>query len=250
MLMHKSVDIGKEWDEASEPWVDFVRRGKDYFRDELNNPAFFKLIGEVKGKAILDLACGEGYNSRILAKKGGKVIGIDISEKLIEFARQEEVRKRLKIRYYVMDACRIGFPENSFDLITCFMALQDIWNFEKAISQVARVLNNGGKFIFSIPHPCFETMTVNVRRINATERYFGVVRHHIQWDMKRLANQFTTTAFHRTLTDYSNALYKNKLFISRFIEPKPTPRGLRKYPPLRKILLRPQSIVIESVKLA
>lgn len=55
----------KEWDEASEPWADFVREGKDYFRDEMNNPAFFKVIGNVRGKHVLDLSCGEGYNTRI-----------------------------------------------------------------------------------------------------------------------------------------------------------------------------------------
>jgi len=247
--VRKSESIGREWDDASESWADFVRKGKDYYRYELNNPAFFELIGEVKGKTILDLACGEGYNTRILAKKGGKIIGIDTSRKLIEFARQEEEREKLNIRYYVMDACNMDeFPENCFDLVTCFMALQDIRDYEKAVSQVARVLNNAGRFVFSIPHPCFETMMAKGRGIGATERYFGAARYPIQWNMKRLAKPFKTTAFHRTLTDYSNALHKNKLFISRFIEPKPTLRGLRKYPPLRKVLLRPQSIVIESVK--
>lgn len=57
--MRKSESIGREWDDASESWADFVREGKDYYRDELNNPASFELIGEVKGKTILDLACGE-----------------------------------------------------------------------------------------------------------------------------------------------------------------------------------------------
>jgi len=154
--VRKSESIGREWDDASESWVDFVRRGKDYYRDELNNPPFFELIGEVKGKAILDLACGEGYNTRILAKKGGKVIGIDISRKLIEFARQEEERERLNIRYYVMDACRMDkFRENGFDLVTCFMALQDIRNYEKAVSQLARVLNNGGEICLFHPPSVF-----------------------------------------------------------------------------------------------
>jgi ubiquinone/menaquinone biosynthesis C-methylase UbiE len=67
----------KEWDEAAESWVDFVRQGKDYYRDELNNPATFKLIGNVKGRLVLDLACGEGYNTRILAEKGAKMVGVD-----------------------------------------------------------------------------------------------------------------------------------------------------------------------------
>ena len=56
----------KEWDVAAESWVDFVRQGTDYFRDELNNPGMFHLIGNVKGLLVLDVACGEGYNDRTL----------------------------------------------------------------------------------------------------------------------------------------------------------------------------------------
>ena len=83
----------KEWDEAAESWVDFVRQGKDYYRDELNNSAFFRLIGNVKGRLVLDLACGEGYNTRILAKKGAKVVGIDFSAKLMRLRESKKQRR-------------------------------------------------------------------------------------------------------------------------------------------------------------
>jgi ubiquinone/menaquinone biosynthesis C-methylase UbiE len=49
------------WNKSAEAWVDFVRTGKDYDREELNNPAMFKMLGNIKGKKILDLACGDGY---------------------------------------------------------------------------------------------------------------------------------------------------------------------------------------------
>ena len=88
--MRRKESIEKEWNDAAESWADFVRKGKDYYRDELNNPATFKLIGDVRGRLVLDLACGEGYNTRILARKGAKVTGVDFSEKLIELAKREE----------------------------------------------------------------------------------------------------------------------------------------------------------------
>ena len=89
--MSKKGRIRKEWNDAAESWEDFVRTGKDYHRDQINNPAAFNLIGNVKGLKVLDLACGEGYNTRILARKGAKVIGIDFSEKLVELAKKEEL---------------------------------------------------------------------------------------------------------------------------------------------------------------
>ena len=85
--------IRKEWNDAAESWVDFVRKGKDYYREGLNNPAAFELIGDVTGLTVLDLACGEGFNTRILASKKAKVIGIDFSEEMIESATQEEKKE-------------------------------------------------------------------------------------------------------------------------------------------------------------
>jgi hypothetical protein len=51
----------RDWDEAAQTWLDFVRKGEDYHRDELNNPATFELIGNTKGQTLLDMTCGEGW---------------------------------------------------------------------------------------------------------------------------------------------------------------------------------------------
>jgi len=237
------------WDVAAEGWVDFVRTGKDYYRESLNNPATFKLIGNVKGKKVLDLACGEGYNTRILAREGAKVIGVDCSKRLIDLAEAEERKESLGIRYHRMDANRLkDLSDGLFDLVTCFMALQDIEDYEGAVAEVARVLKQDGRFVFSIPHPCFEKMVVNGVRTNAAERYFEKIRYPIEWNMERLTRHFKTISFHRTLTDYSLALARTGLFISRLVEPQPTREAVRKHPTLRDELIRPQSIIFESIK--
>jgi len=249
MGLLRKEGVKSQWDQAAIAWVDFVRRGKDYYRDELNNPAAFSLIGDIQDKVVLDLACGEGYNTRILAREGANVVGVDFSKQLIEYARQSEAREKLGITYYVIEAANLkGFLRNHFDLVTCFMALQDIENHEQTVAEVARVLKSKGRFILSIPHPCFETIVRNRKRVSASQRYFGVVKYAIDWDMERLAKPFKTASFHRTLTDYSAVLFKNKLCVSRFIEPQPTKQGLQKHPALRKILIRPQSIIFESIK--
>jgi SAM-dependent methyltransferase len=238
-----------QWDDAAESWVDFVRKGKDYYRDELNNPATFRLIGNVRNKLVLDLACGEGYNARILARQGAKVVGVDFSKKLVELARIEEEKEKLGIDYQIGDASDLSsFPSNYFDLVACFMALQDIENYEKAVSEVARVLKNKGRFVFSIPHPCFEMVSDKGNRISTHARYFGAGEDSVQWKMDRLLKPFKTTAFHRTLTDYFTVFHKNRLLVKRLVEPQPTKRGTKKHPPLKEVLLRPQSIVMEVVK--
>ena len=123
-FMIKEDNVKKEWNEAAESYSNFIRQGKDYYKDELNNPATFKLIGNVKGKKILDLACGEGNNARLLAKKEALVVGIDFSERLIDLARQLEIKEKLDITYHVLNAANMEkLPRNNFDLVTCFMAL-------------------------------------------------------------------------------------------------------------------------------
>jgi len=241
--------IRNEWNKTVESWMDFVRDGKDYYRDELNNPAAFRLIGNVKARLVLDLACGEGCNTRILARKGAKVTGVDFSERMIALAKQEETREKLGIHYLLADASDLSeLPSNHFDIVTCFMSLQDIENFEEAVFEVAKVLKHGGRFVFSIPHPCFETLSVKGKRINASTRYFGRIKYPIHWDMERLRKPFRTTSFHRTLTDYFEALRRSKLLVSRLVEPRPARKGLEKHPPLRQVLLKPQSVIIECTK--
>jgi len=249
VIYKRKDDVANVWDAAAEGWVDFVRTGKDYWRDGVNNPATFRLIGNVKGKTVLDLACGEGYNTRLLARKGAKVTGIDHSQKLIGLARMEERKEPLGIRYLRMSASRLtGVSDASFDLVTCFMALHDIENYEDAVAEVARVLKHGGRFVFSIMHPCFEDMVVNGVRINAAERYFNKTQHVIEWKMERLTKPFKTVSFHRSLTDYSLVLAKSGLLISRLVEPRPTKEAMRKHPNLREVLVKPQSIVFETTK--
>jgi ubiquinone/menaquinone biosynthesis C-methylase UbiE len=262
-------DLAREWDDATTSWVDFVREGKDYFRNEMNGPAAFRIIGKVKNKDVLDLSCGEGYNTRMLARKGARVVGVDFSRKMIRQARQSEKGDKLGIKYYVSDATDLKeFKSKSFDVVTCIMALMDIERYEDAISEVARVLKRNGRFVFSMTHPCFEygdkTKGVSIGKWKDEEmtdnsaekkeghleiyRYFGIAKSEVPWNMKRLVKPFKTTSFHRTLTDYFQALHKNGFVVSRLFEPKPTARSASKYPALKKHMRIPHSIIIEAVK--
>jgi ubiquinone/menaquinone biosynthesis C-methylase UbiE len=267
--MVQGDDITSQWNEAAEPWTDFVREHKDFYREEMNNPAFFRLAGNVKGKKTLDLACGEGFNTRILARKGARVVGVDSSERLIHFAKRLENKTKLGIEYHVSDAADLRqFASDHFEVVTCFMALMDIENYREAIRETARVLKRNGRFIFSIVHPCFEwdDVTANGQHIGEWKyeegkrssarralhyeitRYFGQLKLISSWDMKRLKRPFVTTTFHRTLTDYVQALFASGLLVRRLVEPRPTKKGISEHPNLRKHTRIPQSIIIEAVK--
>jgi len=208
----------------------------------------FQLIGKVKNLQVLDVACGEGYNTRLLAGKGAKVTGIDFSKKLIASAILQEEKDPQGIDYFVLDSSDLSrFAAESFDLVTCFMSLMDIQDLPGTIGEIARVMKNDGRFVFSITHPCFEYNSDN-QRLERTEKYFENRADKVQWNMERLLKPFQTISFHRSLTDYSHTLNKHGLLIRRMVEPKPTRKGLKQFPPLKRILSTPHSIVMEIVK--
>src|SRR5262249_12815031 len=118
--------------------------------------ALLRLIGDVTGLQLLDLACGHGRLARELARRGGRVVGVDISEALLAKARAREAASPLQICYVDAD---VATPEalagKIVDAVGCSFGLSDIDDLDGAIATVARVLRLGGFFAFSIVHPCF-----------------------------------------------------------------------------------------------
>ena len=92
--MDGNETLSEKRDKADESWADFVRKGKYFYRDHLTAPAFLQLLGCVREKEMLDLACDEGVNARLLARKGAKVTAVDFSRKLKALAIQRDKKKR------------------------------------------------------------------------------------------------------------------------------------------------------------
>lgn len=119
-------EVGRHWDENAEAWTELVRAGYDHYRDGLNTPAFLEMLPEVEGLSGLDVGCGEGHNTRLLARRGARVTGIDISGTFVRHAKEEEEREPRGIRYERASAVGLPFEEASFDFVTAFMSLMDI----------------------------------------------------------------------------------------------------------------------------
>lgn len=260
-------NIKRQWDVASEIFVEFVRSGKNYYSEFLNYPALERMVGDVKGKRVLDLGCGEGSTSRLLARAGADVTGIDISEGLIEAALDEEDRNPLGIRYIASDAADLPMLESgTFDLAVCYMAMMDIRDYDKAISEASRLLKDGGRFVIVMEHPCFTASRIlDGKAVSGWEtrvledgskeylRYWveDYLKRHsytFEWRHDRLSGSFETTGFHRTLSDYVKALSRNGFVITDLDEPQPVEGGVRAHPPMKKHYRVPQSIAIGAIK--
>jgi ubiquinone/menaquinone biosynthesis C-methylase UbiE len=112
-------------------------------------PSFLNFLGKVKGKKVLDLACGGGYLTRKIREKGARVVGCDISRKMIEVAKKNEMMNKMGIDYFVADASKLGKIDN-FDVVTAGFLLHyspDKETLSKMCRNIYRNLKEDGRFV-------------------------------------------------------------------------------------------------------
>jgi SAM-dependent methyltransferase len=130
--------------------------------DYTARPAVLKLCEPYRDARVLDLGCGEGYCARQLRKSGaGDVLGIDLSSGMIDAAQREEATRPLGIRYRQGDAQSLAeLGGEQFDLVVAVFLFNylDCDAMTRCMREVFRVLEPGGKFVFSVPHPSFPYM--------------------------------------------------------------------------------------------
>ena len=148
-------DAGRLWNDSAASWTKLARAGYDTYRDHLNTPAFFQMLPNVAGLSGLDIGCGEGHNTRLLARRGAGMTAVDIAEVFIAHATQAETDQPLGIDYRVASAVELPFADATFDFATGFMSFMDIPETARVVSEAYRVLKSGGFLQFSIAHPCF-----------------------------------------------------------------------------------------------
>jgi SAM-dependent methyltransferase len=133
----EAPDTRKLWNANARAWTELSRAGFDVYRDLVNTPAFFAMLPAVSGLVGLDLGCGEGHNTRLLAARGADVVALDLSEYFIESAAAENQRG---IRFVLGDGAHLPFRSSTFDFATAFMSLMDVGKPERALQEVSRVL--------------------------------------------------------------------------------------------------------------
>src|SRR5437660_1115587 len=152
-LIMDRKQVAQYWEGNADAWSKLSRTGHDPYRDALNTPAFLAMLPPVSGLLGLDVGCGEGSNTRQVARLGAKMSAIDIAPTFVQHA--QAVDDGLKIEFRVGDAMALPFADATFDFVTAFMCLMDMPEQPQAFREAARVLRPGGFLQFSILHPCF-----------------------------------------------------------------------------------------------
>lgn len=157
-LQWANEETRRAWNANAAFWDERMGEGND-FVDVLIWPSTERMLALQPGERVLDIACGNGLTSRRVAAMGAEVVGIDFAQELIARARERTTQQADRITYCVMDAtdeaALLTLGEGWFDAALCNMALFDMAEIEPLMSVLPRLLRPGGRFVFSVIHPCF-----------------------------------------------------------------------------------------------
>jgi ubiquinone/menaquinone biosynthesis C-methylase UbiE len=231
----------------------------DLWHRALIDPTVLRVLGDVAGARVLDLACGNGYLARHLARQGAAVTAVDASESMIERARGREAAEPLGISYHLTDAAHLdALADRAFDVVLCNMALMDIADAARAIGEMGRVLGPGGRLVASLSHPCFdvpgessawltEQMDWSTTLWRKVRRYRQTFEAPIPWQGP--VEGWTTPAYHRPLSWYVQALRAAGFALTALEEPEPTEEFLVASPSGPWIAEVPLHLVIEATRI-
>ncbi len=211
----------------------------DFGREHLLNPALFTLLGDVHRLRVLDAGCGQGYLARLLAERGARVTGMEPAAHGYAFAFEEERRRPLGVEYLQVDLTRpFGF-EGAFDAVVANMVFMDIPDYQAAMRHCIMALRPGGRFVFSLLHPCFEEASSAW-----PAQHYVAVREYLE---PHRFEQDHTFGFHRPLSHYLNLVIDTGCRIERVIEPR-LPPELAGSPVYERNVHVPSYIVIGARK--
>ena len=134
--------IAKQYQESRHPNTAFFLY--------IEEPTYFNMLGDITGKSILDLGCGEGIHARNFKKKGaGRVVAVDISEGMLTLGKEQEAKEPLGIEYILSDMEGLGIV-GSFDVVTAAYSLNHAKTKEQLLAMCQTIYDNlkpEGRFV-------------------------------------------------------------------------------------------------------
>ncbi len=215
------------WNELASWWDEEYQEDDLYHRTFLF-PTITKWVDAKKGMRILDVGCGNGALARLFAKAGAEVVAVDFSDVFIE--KSKERSKEFTIDYRVIDATdeeqlNTLIDSKKFDCIVSSMVLHDMPTIEPLINTLPKLLKNSGIFIFSVPHPCFNSGLVDIEDLkeNMKQKKLLLPNRYIHSEtfeiLSKPGQPVKQICFHRPLSELFNTLFTAGFVMNGFVEP-------------------------------
>ena len=205
------------------------KEGSTVAHDFIEKPAMYSKIPDVKGKSVLVIGCGHGDECKHLKALGAKrIVGIDLSEKMIELAQKENP----DLEFYQMDMEELNFPEDIFDFVYSSLAMHYLKDWTKALLSVKKVLKREGNFLFSTHNPVMwsakRTRTENERgSILGYVKYLKEDRCEVFGDYLNTRkitdlwyDEFEISYYHKSFSSIMKDIITSGFQVTDVLEPK------------------------------
>lgn len=214
------------WSHVSDWYDTLLEDDTDTYQAQVIAPNLSRLMQIKKGMTIVDIACGQGYFSRIFHASGAQVIGTDIASDLIMTAK---ARSDKTISYSVAPSHKMTMvKDRTADMVTIILAIQNIEKVAETMAEAKRILKPGGKMYIVLNHPAFripqgsdwsydETRDIQSRVLDGYMNERKINIDMTPGETRNSKKEFTVS-FHRPLQWYMKAFAKEGFVITRLEE--------------------------------
>lgn len=211
-------------------------------------PALFSLLPDLTGMRVLDLGCGFGEHCKEFIRLGAEsVVGIDISEKMLEVSRAENADE--KITYLRLPMEDLDQVEGQFNIVISSLAMHYVENFAGVVRNIGKKLTKGGLFVFSQEHPINTCHTTGERWTldeNGKKIHVNLKNYCIERENESVWFVDNVKRYHRKFSTIVNTLVDGGFMIERMIEPHPSAKMIEEYPDYEDNLHKPDFLLIKA----
>ncbi len=228
-----------------------LRKNEVNYNNLLEQPAMEKMIPDLTGKVVLDLGCGYGKNCREFIEKGvSRVVGIDISTKMLEIAMKETKEKN--IEYINMSMSNLDRITEKFDFVYSSLAFHYMEDFKKLMNDIHGLLKENGQILYSQEHPIATASKDGKSHFNRNEKGERVsyTFSHYNESGKRENHWFVdgVIVYHRPISEIITTMAKAGIIIEEVVEPVPEDWAIEKFPEIEKERIKPNFLIVKGRK--
>ena len=212
-----------QWAESAQDWIDADQSVRTGMLDRW----MLDSLGDVSGKSVIDIGCGEGRFSRLLSKLGASVTGVDLTEALIERAYSLSAGET----YRIGNAETLeGVASATFDIAVSYIVLVDLLDYRSAINAAFRVLRPGGRFLVCNIHPMRSCVPVGWIKQGDTKLFYPVDNYTDEGPREWMWWGRPFVNMHRTLSSHITAFLEAGFTLRALHEPVPSEEELAANP--------------------
>jgi len=224
--MTHQINLRQSWNQISQAYQAHNRIPTDFvhYGPHCPNEDQLQLIGDVRGKRVLEIGCGGGQCSIAFAKRGAIATGVDVSDEQIAFARKLAKQEDVKVRFLRRSMEDLSpVAHESQDVVFSAFALQYLDDWGQCLAEVKRVLKPGGLLVFSVDHPFFACLAGENLRI--VRSYHDRTPARWDWEFPEGSVSAPFEAWQHKVGLMYRALRKAGFEVLDIMEPEPVEKG-------------------------